>query len=130
MSRSRDSIDAGDNSLITNDLIFSNNLTNNSANEQSCLLPPETEYNTFDALIKAVNEFTTNNGYIVSKEITNQYQNGAGVKIFISCVCRGKSPAVNRIENDSRRPKARVRQTGSRKTDCKFSILAIQSSDK
>ncbi|PWI63964.1 hypothetical protein PCL_01917 [Purpureocillium lilacinum] len=83
-------------------------------------LPPEGVYDSREALFKAINEWAKPRGYAFTTGKSSKTPNGR-VKIVYACD-RNRLPPSHAVE--------RVRRTASRKTGCKFSVLAKESLDR
>lgn len=82
-------------------------------------LPPEGVYESRKALFAAINSWAKPRGYAFTTGKSTKTANGR-VKVVYACD-RNKPPPSTSIE--------RRRQTSSRRTGCKFSVLAKQSLD-
>lgn len=83
------------------------------------VLPPEGIYESRESLFTAINSWAKPRGYAFTTGKSSKTPNGR-VKIVYACD-RNRLPPSNSIE--------RIRRTSSRKTGCKFSVLAKQSLD-
>ncbi|OAQ58237.1 transposase-like protein [Purpureocillium lilacinum] len=83
-------------------------------------LPPEGVYDSREALFKAINEWAKPRGYAFTTVKSSKTPNGR-VKVVYACD-RNRLPPSHAVE--------RVRRTASRKTGCKFSVLAKESLDR
>ncbi|KJZ68508.1 hypothetical protein HIM_12100 [Hirsutella minnesotensis 3608] len=83
------------------------------------VLPPEGIHETRESLLAAINSWAKPRGYAFTTGKSTKTANGR-VKVTYACD-RHKAPPSPRID--------RIRQTSSRRTGCKFSVLAKQSRD-
>jgi hypothetical protein len=83
------------------------------------VLPPEGIYKSCEALLTAINSWAKPRGYAFTTGKSTKTPNGR-VKVVYACD-RNKQPPSSSAE--------RVRRTSSRRTGCKFSVLAKESRD-
>ena len=83
------------------------------------VLPPEGIYQSRESLLAAINLWARPRGYAFTTGKSTKTPNGR-VKVVYGCD-RNKPPPSSTVE--------RIRQTSSRRTGCKFSVLAKQSLD-
>ena len=82
-------------------------------------LPPESSYQSREALFKAINEWAASRGYAFVTGRSTREKNSRQIVTY-QCDRSGKPPSSTQ---------SRQRQTTTRRTHCLFSILAKQSSD-
>lgn len=82
-------------------------------------LPPEDIYKSRESLLTAINSWAKPRGYAFTTGKSTKTPNGR-IKVVFACD-RNKPPPSTSIE--------RKRHTYSRRTECKFSVLAKQSLD-
>ena len=83
-------------------------------------LPPEGEYESRDAVFKAINTWAAPRGYAFINGRSTKEKTGR-LSITYQCDRRAKPPAAS---------KERQRKTTTRGTGCEFSVLAKESLDK
>lgn len=83
------------------------------------VLPPEGLYESREALLTAINSWAKPRGYAFTTGKSTKTPNGR-VKVVFACD-RNKEPPSS--------SDGRIRRTSSRRTGCKFSVLAKQSRD-
>lgn len=84
------------------------------------ILPPEGTYESRESLLAAINSWAKPRGYAFTTGKSLKTPNGR-VRVIFACD-RNKLPPSTSID--------RVRRTSSRRTGCKFSVLAKQSLDR
>lgn len=82
-------------------------------------LPPEGIFSSREALLAAINSWAKPRGYAFTTGKSTKTANGR-VKVIYACD-RNKQPPSSSVE--------RVRRTSSRRTGCKFSVIAKESRD-
>jgi hypothetical protein len=89
-------------------------------------LPPEDIYSSKEELYKAIQAFAAQHHYAFMIGRSNKIHNGPRMKIFYNCDRYGPPPPDNHPQNYLQ---DRKRRTTTRKTNCQFSIVAIQYTD-
>lgn len=89
-------------------------------------LPPEAIYNSKEELYASIQAWATQYYYAFCIQRSTRLNNSTRIKILYSCDCAGQPPPANHPQNLLQ---ARKRHTTTRKTNCQFSIVAIQHTD-
>jgi hypothetical protein len=89
-------------------------------------LPPEATYSSKEELYKAIQVFVALHHYAFMIGQSNKIHNGPGIKIFFNCERSGPPPPENHLQNTLHNCQ---RSLKSRKTNCQFSVVAIQHTD-
>ena len=89
-------------------------------------LPPEAIYSSKEELYGAIQVFAAQHHYAFMIGRSNKINNGPRIKIFYNCDRYGLPPPDNHPQN---RLQDRKRRTTTRKTNCQFSVVAIQQTD-
>jgi hypothetical protein len=97
---------------------------NEPVNPPSTILPPVATYPSQEALFQSIQAWAEQHGYCFT--ILRSTEQASKKTITYACNRCGRPPPVNRPQTDKHRPQARIRNTTSFKTDCKFSILAVE----
>jgi len=99
--------------------------------------PPESSFQSQEELYRYITEWAAMYNYCFrAGRSTLKYSpfsslsvTGSRKIVTYQCSRAGQPPAVNRPQNDPRRPQNRTRSTSTQKTGCEFSILAVQLGD-
>jgi hypothetical protein len=89
-------------------------------------LPPEAIYSSKEELYASIQAWAAQHSYAFRIGRSNKINTGPRIKIFYNCDRCGPPPPENHPEHSLQ---ARKRQTTTRKTNCQFSIVAIQYTD-
>jgi hypothetical protein len=89
-------------------------------------LPLEATYSSKEELYTSIQSWAAQHYYIFRIGRSNKIYNGPRSKIFYKCGRYGPPPPENHPQNY---PQGRKRSTGTRKTNCQFSIVAVQCTD-
>jgi hypothetical protein len=85
-------------------------------------LPPEAIYNSKEELYTSIQAWAAHYHYAFRIGRSNKINKGPKIKIFYNCDRCGPPPLESHPQN-------RKRSTASRKTNCQFSVVAIQQTD-
>jgi hypothetical protein len=89
-------------------------------------LPPEAIYSSKEELYTSIQAWAAQHHYAFCIGRSNKIHNGPRIKIFYNCDRYGLPPPEN---HPQRYLQARKRQTTTRKTNCQFSVIAVQCTD-
>jgi hypothetical protein len=89
-------------------------------------LPPEATYSSKEELYKAIQAFAAEYHYTFIIGQSNKIHKGPRIKIFYNCDRYKPPPPDNHPQNYLQ---GRQRHTTTRKTNCQFSVIAIQYID-
>jgi len=89
-------------------------------------LPPEAIYSSREELYASIQAWAAQHHYAFMIGRSNKIHNGPRMKIFYNCDRYGPPPPEN---HPAKQLQDRKRRTTTRKTNCQFSIVAIQSID-
>jgi hypothetical protein len=89
-------------------------------------LPPEAVYSSKEELYRAIQAWAAQHHYAFRIGRSKTINNGPRVKIVYNCDRCGQPPPTHHPQKCLQ---ARIRQTTTRKTDCQFSVLAVQCID-
>jgi hypothetical protein len=89
-------------------------------------LPPEATYSSKVELYEAIQAFAAQHHYAFMIGRSKKLNNGLRIKIFYNCDRYGPPPPDNHPQNYLQ---GRKRRTTTRKTNCQFSVIAMQYTD-
>jgi hypothetical protein len=89
-------------------------------------LPPEAIYSSKEELYTAIQAFAAQHYYAFTIGRSKKINNGPRIKIFYNCDRYGPPPPENYPQKHLQ---ARKRHTTTRKTNCQFSVIAVQCTD-
>jgi hypothetical protein len=89
-------------------------------------LPPEAIYNSKEELYTAIQAFAAQHYYAFTIGRSKKINNGPRTKIIYNCDRYGLPPPNNGPQNHLQ---VRKRHTTTRKTNCQFSVLAVELSN-
>jgi hypothetical protein len=89
-------------------------------------LPPEAIYSSREELYTLIQAWAAKHHYTFRIGRSNKINKGTRLKIFYNCDRCGAPPPETHPQHY---PQSRIRSTSTRKTNCQFSIVAIQRTD-